>query len=57
MIVITSHGDEIGKLTPKQFMQYMNRPGKFLSTLVATFNEQKSAALEPERARIRISQQ
>ena len=40
IVEIKENGEVIGRLTAKQFMQYMDRPNKFLADLVKDFNAQ-----------------
>ncbi len=55
LVEVTSNGQVIGKLTTKEFRDYMGRSNCFLQDQINDFNELKSRLGEPERASITLN--
>lgn len=48
-ITVTSNGEVIGRITCKEFRDFMNDQTSFIPALVKRFNEGKASIGEPER--------
>ena len=54
-VIVSENSKVIGRLTPTEFMQYCDRPNRFLSDLIKDFNIMKEASGESTRVEVRLN--